>query len=100
MNTQESFAFLIDNIFGGLEAASRVGIDCIIAGSKEDQVNSDNLHIKSVNGCNSVYHYLNFLKHLRVETMMNFCDTISQVAPCDLESFIAHGQFFLYKPPV
>jgi hypothetical protein len=59
MKTQDSFAFLIDNIFDGSEAASRTGIDCAIANSKENQEIPDNLRVKTVNGCQSEYHFDN-----------------------------------------
>jgi hypothetical protein len=88
MRTIDSFAFLIDTVFGELEAASRVEIDCTTANSKENNENRSNLRITAVNGQHSASHYLHFMKHLRAETMENLRETLPQIAPGDMEVFL------------
>ena len=87
MKTIESFPFLIDDIFGDLEAASRITIECGPVDENNHAIH-DNLRVTMVNGMDTDYHFFHFMKHLKADAMEKFRGTLPQVVPTDGEIFI------------
>lgn len=87
MKTIESFPFLIDDIFGDLEAASRITIDCGLVNENNHAIH-DNLRVITVNGMDTDYHFFHFMKHLKADVMEKFRGALPQTVPSDGEIFI------------
>lgn len=88
MKTTDSFAFMIDNIFGMLEEASHVEIDCTPVDSDEIGQNDSKIKITAVNGFKTSYNYLNFMSDQREKIMEKIRETLPEVAPENMETFI------------
>jgi hypothetical protein len=90
MKTIESFPYLIDDIFGDLEAASRITIDCGPVDENNPAIH-DNLQVISVNGMNSDFHFFHYMKHLKAGTIEKFRGALPQTAPDDGEVFMDYA---------
>ncbi|MEI6174930.1 MAG: hypothetical protein WCR01_14360 [Bacteroidota bacterium] len=88
MKTPDSFAYMIDNIFGELEEVSHVEIDSTPADPDETGQNENRLKITAVNGFKTAYTYLNFMRTQREKVMEKLKETMCEVAPEYTETFI------------
>jgi hypothetical protein len=92
MKSLESFPFMIDEIFDGLEESSRIEIELDPSVLENPAGQSVSSLVKSVNGQRSVQHYLHYMKDIKAETLDKLIEILPQVRPVDTESFFEQVQ--------
>ena len=77
----ESFPYLLDEIFAGLDDTFPPEITISLAPDRSPKVDT-------VCGKNDIIQYLNLLKYLKAESLAKMTQAISQLSPMDFDSFM------------